>query len=115
MKLQIFFSSWAVLWVICWLVCKRQNIPQPVGTGWLASMFLLIPLFYGYEHFNPSTAQLRERATNAEQQYFLLSNGSLDHGRICEQAWSAFKNYKKLGDKEKTDLFEYILMTDKCL
>ncbi len=108
-------TTWAALWIVFWQLFKHYKIPQPLGAGWLASMMVLAPISFAYIHFNPDLAELKKRATMAEQQYFLLSNGSLDHDRICQQANIALKNYKQLGDQHKTELFAYIVMSDKCL
>ena len=67
-------------------------------------------------YFYPSSKQaLLSKAQDAEQNYYLLSTGSLDHGRICSAARQAQKLYSKLEDEEKVNMFNYILITDKCL
>ena len=72
-------------------------------------------VIYGWCYLNPKIEDLQESATEAEQTYFLLSAGSLDHGRICGAARKAQKLYSKLQDEEKVNMFNYILITDKCL
>lgn len=72
-------------------------------------------LIYGWCYMNPKLEDLKAEAAEAEQKYFLLSAGSLNHNKICNAAYKARKLYSQLENEEKVKMFNYILMTDKCL
>ncbi|CAD9193996.1 hypothetical protein [Acinetobacter bohemicus] len=108
-----------VVWIIAWFSSgfyyKKNNQSQPFGRGFLVGLLVVFIAMIGLKVLFPSTEELLKKAESAEQQYFLLSAGSLDHGRICGAARKAQKLYKKLEDGEKVNMFNYILVADKCL
>ncbi len=106
---------WICAWVGSGLYFKKNKQPQPFGRGFLAGMFAALVVILGLQYLFPSPEELLKKAQEAEQKYFLLSAGSLDHNKICSAAYKAGKLYSKLENVEKVKMFNYILMTDKCL
>ncbi|WP_448760904.1 hypothetical protein, partial [Acinetobacter tandoii] len=94
---------------------KQEKVKQPFAYGFLSGMFVAGLFLTAESYFNPSQQELLEKARDAEQDYFVLSAGSLDHSKICSAAFQAYKYYSKSKVEDKTKLFEHIIMTDKCL
>ena len=106
---------WVGAWIASGIHLKKLNYSQPFGRGFLAGMFAAGAVILGLQFFFPSHEKLLKKAQEAEQNYFLLSAGSLNHDKICSAAYKAGKLYSQLEDEEKVKMFNYILMTDQCL
>lgn len=113
--LILMFAAWIGAWIGAGFYFKRNKQPQPFGRGFLAGMFAALAVILGLQYLFPSPEELLKKAQEAEQNYFLLSAGSLDHDKICSAAYKAGKLYSQLEDEEKVKMFNYILMTDQCL
>lgn len=106
---------WGGIWIGSGIYYKKNKYSQPLGRGFLTGMFIAVLAILGLQFLFPSHEELLKKAESAEQQYFLLSAGSLNHEKICDAAYQTLKLYKRLGDEEKIKLFNYIVITDKCL
>ena len=115
LMLFLIFAVWVGAWIGSGIYYKKNNHTQPFGRGFLAGMFAALVVILGLQYLFPSPEELLKKAQEAEQKYFLLSAGSLDHNKICSAAYKAGKLYSKLENVEKVKMFNYILMTDKCL
>lgn len=116
MSFTLFIIIWVFSWISAALILKKQSkIKQPIATGFLASLIIVNFIYWPYTFLNPSPKKLLAKAQESEQQYFLLTKGSLNHSKICDAAFDALKYYQKIGEQEKIKLFEYILVDDKCL
>ena len=115
-SLYIFIFLWLAVWLGTGFFLKKQGkVKQPFAQGFLPGM-LVAGIFLSLIHYlNPTKEELIEKAQSAEQEYFLLSAGSLNHSKICNAAFDALEYYKQVGDAEKIKLFEYIVVDDKCL
>ena len=116
-QLTTLFIVWLVSWISSGLYIKKKKllVKQPFAYGFMCSLFFSCILGFFFQYISPSPEKLLANAKESERTYFLLSEGSNDHSRICNAARSAYTNYHKLSDQEKTKLFEYILLKDKCL
>lgn len=115
-QLLIIFIGWIVVWIASGLYLKKkQSVKQPFAYGFMCSLFFIMITATLLQYLSPNLEKILVDATESEQAYFLLAEGSVDHSRICNAAYSAYENYKKLQDQEKIKLFEYILLKDKCL
>lgn len=83
-------------------------------TAFVLAWCFIIGYFMIQDKFFSDKAYL-SKAQASEQNYFLLARGSTNHSKICSAAHDALKYYKKANDVEKTKLFEYIVIDDKCL
>lgn len=116
--LQLLFIPliWIGSWIGSGLYFKEQNkVKQPFAWGFMVGMVASYLFITAIGFIFPSQQELVKKAEDAEQQYFLLSKGSLDHSRICDAARDAYTYYEKAKIEDKTKLFEYIVITDKCL
>lgn len=111
----IMFIVWIGAWIASGIYYKKNNHSQPFGRGFLAGMCIALLAILGLQFSFPSPEELLKEAKIAEQQYFLLSAGSLNHEKICNAANQTLKLYKRINDEEKIKLFSYIVITDKCL
>jgi energy-coupling factor transporter transmembrane protein EcfT len=115
-SLFIFIFMWLVVWLGTGFFLKKQGkVKQPFAQGFLPGMIVSGVFLSALSYLTPSHEELLEKAQKAEQEYFLLSAGSLNHNRICSAAREAYLNYDKAKMEDKTKLFEYIIITDKCL
>lgn len=96
-----------------WFQSSIRWIAIFIGAIFLAFCFI-IAFLYCKESMFSEKAYL-SKAQAYEQDYFLLARGSIDHSKICNAALDALKYYKKANHQEKTKLFEYIVIDDKCL
>lgn len=113
--LTLVLIIWGGIWIGSSIYYKKNNHSQPFGRGFLAGLCIAFVAMLVLQFLFPSQEELLKKAESAEQQYFLLSAGSLNHGKICDAAYQTLKLYKRLGDEEKIKLFNYIVITDKCL
>lgn len=108
--------NWVAVWIGFGLYLKKDTkTAQPFACGFLAGLLASTVLATGFKAVFPSQQELLLKAQEAEESYFLLSFGSIDHGRICKAAIETHNLYKKAQDTEKTELFEYIVLRDRCL
>ena len=108
--------SWIGVWIGSGIYLKKAGkVQQPFAYGFMIGLFALIMVLWSMQEIFPSKEELLKKAQASEQEYFLLSAGSLDHARICNAAKQAYKYYDKAEVEDKTKLFEYIIFTDKCL
>ena len=115
LMLFLMFAVWVGAWIGSGIYYKKNNHTQPFGRGFLAGMCVTLIVMLVLQFLFPTRDELLKKAQAAEQQYFLLSAGSINHGKICDAAYQTLKFYKRLGDEEKVKLFNYIVITDKCL
>ena len=113
--LSIMVSSWLAFWIGSGFYLKKQGKKQPYAIGFMIGMSAALVISYGITYLFPSEEEMTIKAIEAEQQYFLLSVGSLDHSRICLAAEKALNSYRKINNNEKINLFKYIIIRDKCL
>ena len=106
---------WVGAWIGSGVYYKNHNQSQPFGRGFLAGMCVALIAILGLQFLFPSQEELLKQAEQAEQEYFLLSGASLDHGRICSAAKKAFKLHQRTGNKERAELIAYGIVQDKCL
>ncbi len=115
MILIVTCAVWVGAWGSSGIYYKKNNHSKPFGRGFLAGMCIALITILGLQFLFPSPEELLKKAQEAEKNYFLLSAGSLNHDKICSAAYRAGKLYSQLEDEEKVKMFNYILMTDKCL
>ena len=112
----LFIFLWVGVWIGSGIIIKKQNkLKQPFAYGFMIGMVASGIFLLAMNTLFPNKQELLEKAQNAEQEYFLLSAGSLDHSRICNAAKNAYTYYNKAKIEDKTKLFEYIVISDKCL
>lgn len=96
-----------------WIQSSIRWIVILIGAVFLAFCFIIA--FLNIKDSMFSEKAYLSKAQAYEQDYFLLARGSIDHSKICNAALDALKYYKKANHQEKTKLFEYIVVDDKCL
>lgn len=109
------FAVWFASWIGAGVYYKKNSHSKPFGRGFLVGMCVAVITIIGLESLFPSHEELVKQAEQAEQEYFLLSGTSLDHGRICKAAINAFKLHQRTGNKERADLIAHGIIQDKCL
>ncbi len=115
-SLYIFIFLWLTVWLGTGFFLKKQGkVKQPFAQGFLPGMLVAGIFLSAINYLNPTQEELLEKAQSAEQEYFLLSAGSLDHSRICNAAKKTYNYYYRAQIEDKTKLFEYIIINDKCL
>ena len=115
LMLFLIFAVWVGAWIGSGIYYKKNNHTQPFGRGFFFFFFFSLVVMLVLQFLFPDREEILKKAQEAEEQYFLLSAGSINHGKICDAAFDTLKLYQKLGDEEKVKLFNYIVMTDKCL
>ena len=115
LMLFLMFAVWVGAWIGSGIYYKKNNHTQPFGRGFLAGMCVTLIVMLVLQFLFPTRDELLKKAQEAEKNYFLLSAVSLNHDKICSAAYRAGKLYSQLEDEEKVKMFNYILMTDKCL
>jgi len=112
---------WVVALVLAWIVISlfirvfNKSPVMYIGGGFLLTFMIMGVVIMIRVFFFPSHDELVLQASEAEKQYYLLSQGSIDHGRICDSANEALRKYQALGDSEKVNMFHYLILGDKCL
>ena len=94
---------------------KINKVKQPFAYGFMIAMFVTYIVMLSLNYLFPSKEEMQKRATDAENEYFVLSGASLDHDRICNAAIKAYKYNLKLNNEERVGMFKYALVQDKCL
>lgn len=115
-QLSLIFVSWCAVWIgVGWFLKKNNKVKQPFAYGFMIGLVLALAVLSLMRTMLPSEEEVLAKAQSAEQNYFLLSAGSLDHARICGAAKQAYIYYQKAKVEDKERLFKHILITDKCL
>lgn len=87
MKIYVFFGTWLILWIICWWIAKNKyKVKQPIGTGWLASMFILVVIFYTAQFLlreDQPTAKELSRTEELIQEARFLEENNAKKVKIC--------------------------------
>lgn len=110
MNIYVFFGVWLLLWIISWWVAKNKyKVKQPIGTGWLASMFILVFVFYSVEFLlkEPTPEELRAQAKEAGERYLIISQTDASQKDKCKLAEDALEKYNKIGDEHFIGIMEY--------
>nr|WP_313976118.1 hypothetical protein [uncultured Psychrobacter sp.] len=87
MNIYVFLGVWLLLWIISWWVAKNKyKAKQPVGVGFLASMFILVFVFYAVEFLlreDQPTAKELNRTEELIQEAKFLEENSAKKVKIC--------------------------------
>lgn len=110
MNIYVFFGAWLILWVLCWWVAKNKyKVKQPIGVGWLASMFILVIAIYPIEFLlkEPTPEELQAQAQEAGDKYLIISQTDASQKTKCKLAEDALEKYNKIDDEHFIRIMKY--------